>query len=82
MASAHANAQNVSSNPANLDRKVYDGYFEIHTDQAYEAARLLAKKPKPMNIATDPRSAPIFITLGVGCPRAGNPTRPSLVYEL
>ena len=30
--------------PANLDRKVYDGYFEIHTDQAYEAARLLAKK--------------------------------------
>jgi cysteine synthase A len=30
--------------PANLDRKVYDGYFEIHTNQAYEAARLLAKK--------------------------------------
>ena len=23
---------------------MYDGYFEIHTDQAYEAARLLAKK--------------------------------------
>lgn len=29
--------------PANLDRKVYDDYFEIHTDQAYEAARILAK---------------------------------------
>ncbi len=30
--------------PANLDRTVYDGYFEVHTNQAYEAARLLAKK--------------------------------------
>ncbi|MBD5543352.1 MAG: cysteine synthase family protein [Lachnospiraceae bacterium] len=30
--------------PANLDRKVYDEWYEVHTDQAYEAARELARK--------------------------------------
>lgn len=29
--------------PANLDRKVYDAWYEVHTDQAYQAARDLAK---------------------------------------
>ncbi len=29
--------------PANLDRKVYDDWYEVHTNQAYEAAREVAK---------------------------------------
>ncbi|MCD7810533.1 MAG: PLP-dependent cysteine synthase family protein [Ruminococcus sp.] len=29
--------------PANLDRKVYDDWYEVHTNQAYEAAREAAK---------------------------------------
>lgn len=29
--------------PANLDRKVYDEWYEVHTNQAYEAAREAAK---------------------------------------
>ncbi len=29
--------------PANLDRKVYDDWYEVHTNQAYSAARALAK---------------------------------------
>lgn len=29
--------------PANLDRKVYDDWYEVHTNQAYESAREVAK---------------------------------------
>lgn len=29
--------------PANLDRKVYDDWYDVHTNQAYEAAREAAK---------------------------------------
>lgn len=29
--------------PANLDRNVYDGWYEVHTNQAYAAAREVAK---------------------------------------
>lgn len=29
--------------PANLDRKVYDDWYEVHTNQAYEYARKVAK---------------------------------------
>ncbi len=29
--------------PANLDRNVYDDWYEVHTNQAYEAAREVAK---------------------------------------